>query len=92
MNDELEHGPHSCQPVALVGGGGEPEVADAFEVFFAQWRLFVAKMGVRGSDNGDMMALADPFASHVVGTKFHAILGGAGIVGDEEDVHLLIES
>mmetsp|Transcript_22370 Transcript_22370/g.88416 ORF Transcript_22370/g.88416 Transcript_22370/m.88416 type:complete len:497 (-) Transcript_22370:1609-3099(-) len=78
--------------IALVARRGQPAVADAVDDLLARparnLGLHRPHMRVAGRNDQHLMPGAHPFAGQVEGPELHAMARRAGVVVDQQDVHV----
>ena len=91
LRHEREDIQHAADAVAVIVGRLQPDVMHALELLLqdaaGQLGLLDAQMRARGPHDRDAMPQPDPLPGQVVRAIFHAVLGRAGIVVDDEYVH-----
>lgn len=88
--DKGGHVPDPPQAVALVGRCAQPDVLDPVDVLAGfppvHHGVPASQMAVVRGHDPDPVPHPHPFTGQVVGTVFHPVSRGAGVVVDEEEV------
>ena len=93
---ERVDGADSTKSVSRVVGRPQPAVSNPVNLFLhdrsPHLGIAIPKMAVRACEDRHMVARGDPVFGKLVRTELHAVLGTAGVVVDEDEVHRSVGS